>query len=171
MKQRSKILAGLTAGVMAFSAVCFGFSQWSTDISLNGNVSANGRWDVAITDASVEVSTGAAFTTEATVASEAYEVVVTYTEKTGYYHLALDTAKGIQSNVDLSDYTKNGTGYYNSAWTSENSPAYITGDSVGTSNTWSAHRCPPAPPATNRRNPLEYRKAYGPDRHRFLLAP
>ena len=56
MKKRSKILAALTAGVMAVSAMCFGFAQWSTDISLGGRVSASGAWDVSVTDAAVTLS-------------------------------------------------------------------------------------------------------------------
>ncbi len=50
MKRRSRILAALTAGVMAAGAMCFGFAQWSTDISLGGSVSASGAWDVSVTE-------------------------------------------------------------------------------------------------------------------------
>ena len=60
MKKRSKILAALTAGVMAVSAMCFGFAQWSTEISLGGNVSASGTWDVSVTDAVVTLSSAGA---------------------------------------------------------------------------------------------------------------
>ena len=60
MKRRSKILTGLVAATMAFSTVCFGFSQWSSDITVNGSVSANGKWAVEITELSYDLSSGAA---------------------------------------------------------------------------------------------------------------
>ena len=66
MKKRSKILAALTAGVMAVSAMCFGFAQWSTEISLGGNVSASGTWDVSVTDAVVTLSSAGADLVEQT---------------------------------------------------------------------------------------------------------
>lgn len=77
MKRRSKLLAALTAGVMAASAMCFGFAQWSTDISLGGSVSASGAWDVSVTDASVTLSsTGAGLVEETVVHDPTYEVVL-----------------------------------------------------------------------------------------------
>lgn len=61
MKRRSRILAALTAGVMAAGAMCFGFAQWSTSLALQGTVSASGKWDVGISKAEVtSFSTGAA---------------------------------------------------------------------------------------------------------------
>jgi hypothetical protein len=60
MKNRTRLLTGLTAGTMALGAMCFGFSSWSTDITVSGKVSANGSWNVAVTDAAVsKLSTGA----------------------------------------------------------------------------------------------------------------
>ena len=77
MKKRSKILAALTAGVMAVSAMCFGFAQWSTEISLGGNVSASGTWDVSVTDAAVTLSSAGADLVEQTVVNDpTYEVVL-----------------------------------------------------------------------------------------------
>ncbi len=77
MKKRSKILAALTAGVMAVSAMCFGFAQWSTDISLGGRVSASGAWDVSVTDAAVTLSSAGASLVEETVVNDpTYEVVL-----------------------------------------------------------------------------------------------
>ena len=73
MTKKSKLLAGLMAAVVALSVMAFGFSQWTTDINLNGSVSAKGSWDVKVTGAAVKTSsTGAAAdlfepTTEATV--------------------------------------------------------------------------------------------------------
>lgn len=61
MKKQTKIMALLMTCVLALSAMCFGFAQWSSDLALNGTVSASGKWDVAVTDASVRLSsTGAA---------------------------------------------------------------------------------------------------------------
>lgn len=92
MKRRSRILAALTAGVMAAGAMCFGFAQWSTDIGLTGSVSAAGSWDVAVTDAAVTLSSKGAeidtVTTEATYDVVLYDVYVDYMN--GYYHFRLD---------------------------------------------------------------------------------
>jgi hypothetical protein len=45
---------------MALGAMCFGFSSWSTDITVSGKVSANGSWNVAVTDAEISsLSSGA----------------------------------------------------------------------------------------------------------------
>ena len=44
MNQRTRVLTGLTAGVLAVSAMAFGFSKWSSEINLNGAVSASGMW-------------------------------------------------------------------------------------------------------------------------------
>lgn len=60
MKKRTKLLSGLTAGVLTLGAMCFGYASWSSEITVNGNVSANGKWDVAVTDASMQVSSAGA---------------------------------------------------------------------------------------------------------------
>lgn len=60
MTKRTRALAGLTAGVLAVSAMAFGFSKWSSNVDLNGTVSANGKWEVAVTAADASISnTGA----------------------------------------------------------------------------------------------------------------
>ena len=66
MNKRTKIVAGLSACVCALSTMCFGFSQWSSDIKLNGTVSAKGSWDLKVTDAKVNVSNGATVSLEQT---------------------------------------------------------------------------------------------------------
>ena len=53
MKKRTKLLSAVTAGTMALGVMCFGFAQWNTEISGTGTVSANGKWDVKITDAAI----------------------------------------------------------------------------------------------------------------------
>jgi hypothetical protein len=60
MNSRTRLLTGLTAGTMALGAMCCGFSSWSTDITVSGKVSANGSWNVAVTDATIsKLSSGA----------------------------------------------------------------------------------------------------------------
>lgn len=49
----------LLCGVMAASAVGMGFAKWQTTVTAGGNVSAAGKWDVEMTDASVTLSSGA----------------------------------------------------------------------------------------------------------------
>ena len=50
----------LLCGVMAVSAVGMGFAKWQTTVTAGGNVSATGKWDLAVTDASIKTSSGAA---------------------------------------------------------------------------------------------------------------
>lgn len=62
MSKKSKIVAGLMVCILAISLMCFGFSQWSSDITLSGSVSAKGNWDVAVTAASMRTSSAASVT-------------------------------------------------------------------------------------------------------------
>ncbi len=82
MNKRSKILAGLVVGAMALGVMCLGFASWSTDVEAGGSVSAEGSWDVAVTAADMEVSTGASITplsaTENTVEVTVYDVYIGY---------------------------------------------------------------------------------------------
>lgn len=84
MKKRTKLLSAVTAGTMALGVMCFGFAQWSTEISANGTVSANGKWDVKITDASItKISNGVtpsleAVTVERTAQVVEYNVILKY---------------------------------------------------------------------------------------------
>ena len=84
MKKRTKLLSAVTAGTMALGVMCFGFAQWSTEISANGTVSANGKWDVKITDASItKISNGVtpsleAVTVEPTAQVVEYNVILKY---------------------------------------------------------------------------------------------
>lgn len=56
MQKRTKLLSALTAGVLTLGAMCFGYASWSSEITVNGTVSANGKWDVAVTNASIAIS-------------------------------------------------------------------------------------------------------------------
>lgn len=84
MKKRTKLLSAITAGTMALGVMCFGFAQWSTEISANGTVSANGKWDVKITDAAItKISNGVtpsleAVTVERTAQVVEYNVILKY---------------------------------------------------------------------------------------------
>lgn len=64
MNKKSKLLAGLMAAVVALSVMAFGFSQWTTDVNLNGSVSAKGNWDIKVTAADLKVSNGAEIGTD-----------------------------------------------------------------------------------------------------------
>lgn len=76
MKKRTKLLSAVTAGTMALGVMCFGFAQWSTEISANGTVSANGKWDVKITDASItKISNGVTSSLEAVTVERTAQVV------------------------------------------------------------------------------------------------
>lgn len=76
MKKRTKLLSAVTAGTMALGVMCFGFAQWSTEISANGTVSANGKWDVKITDAAItKISNGVTPSLEAVTVEQTAQVV------------------------------------------------------------------------------------------------
>lgn len=76
MKKRTKLLSAVTAGTMALGVMCFGFAQWNTEISANGTVSANGKWDVKITNAAItNLSKGAAADSEAVTVEPTAQVV------------------------------------------------------------------------------------------------
>ena len=107
MNQRTRVLTGLTAGVLAVSAMAFGFSKWSSEINLNGSVSANGKWDVAVTAASAQVSgTGAqmgAIQGEATYNVVTYPVYVHYNN--GYYHYYVGDDEAAVVSMSRSEFT------------------------------------------------------------------
>lgn len=58
-KKKLGALALVLCGVVALSAICMGFAKWQTVISASGSQTASGNWDVKISDASLNVSTGA----------------------------------------------------------------------------------------------------------------
>ena len=58
--ERKPAAALLLCGVMAVSAVGMGFAKWQTTVTAGGNVSAAGKWNLAVTDASIKTSSGAA---------------------------------------------------------------------------------------------------------------
>lgn len=77
MKNRSRALSAAAASLLALSAAGFGFSKWSSDLTLSGNVTAAGSWDVRIQDAAAtRLSTGAASSGEATEVAPTYEFTV-----------------------------------------------------------------------------------------------
>lgn len=94
MNKKTKLCAALLVAVLAIGLMCFGFAQWSTELNLDGTVSASGSWDVAITDASVELSDAGASLTDSTIeVNPSYDVVVypIYVDyKDNYYYFRVD---------------------------------------------------------------------------------
>ena len=45
---------------MALGVMGLGFAKWQTTLTASGSVSAAGKWDLAVTDASIKTSSGAA---------------------------------------------------------------------------------------------------------------
>lgn len=132
MTKRTRALAGLTAGVLAVSAMAFGFSKWSSDVDLNGTVSANGKWDVAVTAANASISgTGAKMdeiNAEASYEVVTYPVYVTY-YSSGYYGFVIGDDEAAKTQITYTDFT---THYANfkSTYVDE---ANRTGKSIGVS--------------------------------------
>lgn len=119
MNKRTKLCAVLVAAVMAIGLMCFGFAQWSTDVNLNGSVSASGSWEVKVTDAAVELSNAGAELVDGTVeVTPTYDVVVykvNLVEHTAsgnlYYALQLDDTTATTVTVtaaELAEYADRG---------------------------------------------------------------
>lgn len=102
MKKKTVLALGLTAAV-AVSGMSLGFASWKTDVSASGDVTASGKWDIALTGAALETSTG----TEISVKDYAFA-------RTGEMNDALIAAtictsgnasqSGTQSDEAMSDY-------------------------------------------------------------------
>lgn len=109
MTKRTRALAGLTAGVLAVSAMAFGFSKWSSDVALNGTVSANGKWEVAVTAADASISsTGAKMekiNTESSYTVVTYPVYVDY--RSGYYSFRIGDNEAAETKISYTDFTTN----------------------------------------------------------------
>ena len=124
MKRRSKLLATLTAGVMAASAMCFGFAQWSTRLALNGTVSANGTWDVGISKADViSFSAGTSIDAEPVTAAPTgnavvYPVKLAIRDLDNWYVLQIDDLNGADqalTETELQEYANQLAFSYGSA--------------------------------------------------------
>lgn len=101
MKKHTKALGGLAASVLALGAAGFGFSRWSSDLNLSGNVTAKGNWDVQITAASVN-SLSSASHADATVQVTVYPVYAdTYTDQ--YYRMKVDDLNPQTWDVTLAE--------------------------------------------------------------------
>lgn len=90
--------------------MAFGFSKWSSDVDLNGTVSANGKWDVAVTAADAAISSTGAEINEID-AESSYEVVtypvyVTY-YSSGYYGFVIGDDEGTKTQITYTDFTTN----------------------------------------------------------------
>ena len=112
--------------------MAFGFSKWSSDVDLNGTVSANGKWDVAVTAANASISgTGAKMdeiNAEASYEVVTYPVYVTY-YSSGYYGFVIGDDEAAKTQITYTDFT---THYANfkSTYVDE---ANRTGKSIGVS--------------------------------------
>lgn len=100
-KKRFAVL-GITAAV-AVSAMSMGFASWKTEVSGNGAVTTGGDWDISVTNAALETSTGTTVsvtdhsfgrTGEMSDASIAAVMCVAGTAE----------QSGTQSNTAMSDY-------------------------------------------------------------------
>lgn len=117
MKKRTRLLAGLLAAVMALCVAGVGFAQWSSEINLNGGVTANGIWDVGIADARItSISSATKTDGELTEIVPRYEVTVydVYTRYFDYsgnvvYRACFDDANARRVSVsyeELKQYTE-----------------------------------------------------------------
>lgn len=113
MKQHSK--KGLCAAAamvlclcMALGVMGMGFAKWQTTLTASGSVSAAGKWDLAVTDAAIETSSGAVvslpFSGSFVRASqkEDWEIAGRLTD--AYTWLEDDSAVGTQSDRKPASY-------------------------------------------------------------------
>lgn len=114
MKKRTKLLSAVTAGTMALGVMCFGFAQWNTEISGTGTVSANGKWDVKITDAAITGTSngttvdGEAETVQSTGNAVVYPLRLHIRSFDGCYVAQVDDLNGKEEKLtqsELEDYT------------------------------------------------------------------
>ena len=114
MKKRTKLLSAVTAGTMALGVMCFGFAQWNTEISGTGTVSANGKWDVKITDATITGTSngttvdGEAETVQSTGNAVVYPLRLHIRSFDGCYVAQVDDLNGKEEKLtqsELEDYT------------------------------------------------------------------
>ena len=111
--------------------MAFGFSKWSSDVDLNGTVSANGKWDVAVTAASANISsTGAemgVIHTEPSYTVVTYPVYVDY--KNNYYSFRIGDDKAAETKIGYTDFTA----HYANFKSTYVDKANQTGKSIGVS--------------------------------------
>lgn len=113
--------------------MAFGFSKWSSNVDLNGTVSANGKWEVAVTAADASISsTGAEMekiNTESSYTVVTYPVYVDYRASSGYYSFRIGDDEAAKTQITYTDFT---THYANfkSTYVDE---ANRTGKSIGVS--------------------------------------
>ncbi len=111
MNLKKRIAVITLAVVLALSALSLGYAAWHTEITAGGNVSASGKWDLRITDASVSLSTGASASWEAVTyalerANEKDDsLVASVISATTWLNPDQEELLGTQSNEALSSYT------------------------------------------------------------------
>lgn len=91
--------------------MAFGFSKWSSNVDLNGTVSANGKWEVAVTAADASISnTGAEMkkiNTESSYTVVTYPVYVDYRASSGYYSFRIGDDKAAETKISYNDFMTN----------------------------------------------------------------
>lgn len=122
MNKRTKLCAALVAAVMAIGLMCFGFAQWSTEINLNGSVSASGSWEVKVADAAVELSNAGAQLVDGVVeVHPTYDVVVypIYVDyQNNYYYFQVDDAAAETVSITAEEFAAYDTSMGVSAFSS-----------------------------------------------------
>lgn len=112
MKKHAKAMTGLAVSAIALAAAGFGFSRWSSDLNLNGKVTAAGSWDVSIADARVVNISSAAEAVVPTAEVTVYPVyagIADYYEGR-FYRVKIDDVNPLTMNLsadELAEYTRN----------------------------------------------------------------
>lgn len=113
-KIRTRISAAAIAAVLAIGTAFSVYALWSSNITIGGSVSANGKWALKVTAADIDLSNaGASLATKEVVNTPTYDVVTypvrfNYIEETGYYLYQIDdTAPETKTitEAELSEYT------------------------------------------------------------------
>ena len=106
----------MTACLIAVCLLAVGFAKWSTDITINGTVSAEGSWDVKVTAAELELSDGAELASSEEAELTAYNAYIIENAK-GKDILSIDISNPYTVSLtaeEVADYTS--YTYYNKAW-------------------------------------------------------
>ena len=115
----------MTACLIAVCLLAVGFAKWSTDITIGGTVSAEGSWDVKVTAAELELSSGAELASSEEAEFTAYNAYIIENAK-GKDILSIDISNPYTVSLtaeEVADYTS--YTYYNKSWASQ-----LTGSST-----------------------------------------
>lgn len=126
MKKRNKLYTAALAAVVAVGTMCSAFALWSSDVTLNGNVAANGKWDVNITAADIEVEGGVLKAAAPVYELTTYNVYLKDNGRGTLLYEIDDTAstKTVVTEKDLGNYSR-------SLMITRTSSAYRSGTNPG----------------------------------------